>query len=107
MDSETYDLAPAQEPGGGRIHHVADLGPFALLDAVATRQEGRRARLEYVFPAHSVTVSALRRRLGAYRGFEGCHGSAGPPRALGGLGAISGPHVYEAVRGAREWDVER
>jgi alpha-L-arabinofuranosidase len=44
VDSETYDLAPAQElAGGGRIHHVADLGPFPLLDTVATRQEGGRA----------------------------------------------------------------
>jgi len=44
VDSETYNLAPAQElEGGGRVHHVADLGPFPLLDAVATREEGGRA----------------------------------------------------------------
>jgi alpha-N-arabinofuranosidase len=37
VESETYDLAPAQETAsGGRVHHVADLGPFALVDAVAT-----------------------------------------------------------------------
>jgi alpha-N-arabinofuranosidase len=37
VESETYDLAPAQETGaGGRVHHVADLGPFPLVDAVAT-----------------------------------------------------------------------
>jgi len=37
VDSPTRELAPIQEEGGyGRVHHVADLGPFALLDASAT-----------------------------------------------------------------------
>ena len=37
VDSETYDLPPAQEAdAGGRVVHVADLGPFQLVDAVAT-----------------------------------------------------------------------
>jgi len=37
VDGEVYDLAPGQEmAGGGRVHHVADLGPFPLVDAVAT-----------------------------------------------------------------------
>ena len=37
MDSPTYDMAPGQEnERDGRVHHVADLGPFALLDASAT-----------------------------------------------------------------------
>jgi alpha-N-arabinofuranosidase len=40
VESETYTLAPTQEAdGAGRDHHVADLGPFSLLDAVATRDE--------------------------------------------------------------------
>jgi alpha-N-arabinofuranosidase len=34
---ETYDLPAAQETESvGRVHHVADLGPFTLLDAAAT-----------------------------------------------------------------------
>jgi alpha-N-arabinofuranosidase len=37
VECDTYNLAPAQEEGGfGRRFHVADLGPFKLLDAVAT-----------------------------------------------------------------------
>ena len=37
VDGPTYDLAPAQEEQSfGRVHHVADLGPFPLLDGVAT-----------------------------------------------------------------------
>jgi len=37
VESPTRELAPVQEEGGsGRVHHVADLGPFALLDASAT-----------------------------------------------------------------------
>ncbi len=44
VESETYELAPTQEfDGGGRNHHVADLGPFPLLDAVATRDDAGRA----------------------------------------------------------------
>ena len=43
MDGPTYDLPPAQETQSvGRVHHVADLGPFSLLDAVATCDAGRR-----------------------------------------------------------------
>jgi alpha-N-arabinofuranosidase len=36
VDAPTYDLSPGQEEGTGRLQHVADLGPFPLLDAVAT-----------------------------------------------------------------------
>jgi len=37
VDSPTRELAPGQEESGvGRVHHVGDLGPFALLDASAT-----------------------------------------------------------------------
>jgi alpha-L-arabinofuranosidase len=37
VDSPTHALAPGEEEGGwGRVHHVADLGPFAMLDATAT-----------------------------------------------------------------------
>lgn len=44
LEGETYELTPTQEAGGGgRHHHVADLGPFPLLDAVATRDESGRA----------------------------------------------------------------
>jgi alpha-N-arabinofuranosidase len=40
VSGETYDLRPEQErPGDGRVHHVADLGPFSLLDAAATCDE--------------------------------------------------------------------
>jgi len=38
VDGPTYELAPGQEerPSVGRVHHVADLGPFGLLDGVAS-----------------------------------------------------------------------
>jgi alpha-N-arabinofuranosidase len=37
VDAPTYDLPPGVEDAGvGRVHHVADLGPFSLLDASAT-----------------------------------------------------------------------
>jgi alpha-N-arabinofuranosidase len=37
VDSPVYDLPPDREDERhGRVHHVADLGPFALLDATAT-----------------------------------------------------------------------
>jgi alpha-L-arabinofuranosidase len=43
VEGETYDLAPAQETQpGGRVHHVSELGPFALVDAVATTDEAGR-----------------------------------------------------------------
>ncbi|MGH7331746.1 MAG: alpha-L-arabinofuranosidase C-terminal domain-containing protein [Candidatus Rokuibacteriota bacterium] len=47
---ETYTLDPAQETGStGRVHHVADLGPFTLLDAAATTDEaGREVTLAVV-----------------------------------------------------------
>ena len=36
-ESPTHALSPGQEESGwGRVHHVADLGPFAMLDATAT-----------------------------------------------------------------------
>ena len=37
VDSPVYDLPPDREDESrGRVHHVADLGPFSLLDATAT-----------------------------------------------------------------------
>lgn len=43
-DGESYRLDPAQETdaGGGRVHHVADLGPFLLIDAAASTDEAGR-----------------------------------------------------------------
>jgi len=43
VDGETYDLRPEQESPTGRVHHVADLGPFTLVDASATCDESGRA----------------------------------------------------------------
>jgi alpha-L-arabinofuranosidase len=43
VDGPTYDLAPEQETaGGGRVHHVADLGPFTMVDAVSTTDTAGR-----------------------------------------------------------------
>jgi alpha-L-arabinofuranosidase len=43
-DGEHYTLDPSQETdaGGGRVHHVADLGPFLLIDAAASTDEAGR-----------------------------------------------------------------
>jgi alpha-L-arabinofuranosidase len=45
VDGERYALATGQESdaGGGRVHHVADLGPFSLIDAAASVGEAGRA----------------------------------------------------------------
>src|SRR3989454_632958 len=43
VDGETYELKPEQEPPSGRVHHVADLGPFTLIDAAASCDEAGRA----------------------------------------------------------------
>jgi alpha-L-arabinofuranosidase len=45
VDGAQYALAPGQESdaGGGRVHRVADLGPFSLIDAAASVDEGGRA----------------------------------------------------------------
>jgi len=43
VEGETYDLRPEQESPSGRVHHVADLGPFNLVDASATCDEAGRA----------------------------------------------------------------
>jgi alpha-N-arabinofuranosidase len=50
VDSPVRDLPPAdEEQGGGRVHHVADLGPFPLLDAVATSDPaGRQVTLAVI-----------------------------------------------------------
>ncbi len=50
VSGETYDLPAAQETASfGRVHHVADLGPFTLLDAAATCDSaGRRVALAVV-----------------------------------------------------------
>ena len=44
VDGPTYALPPAHENGaqGGRVHHVSDLGPFPLIDAVASCDEAGR-----------------------------------------------------------------
>jgi pimeloyl-ACP methyl ester carboxylesterase len=42
-------------------------------------------------------------RLEAWRGIEGCHGSAGAHRAIGGLGAMSGPPVQQPAPGLVLW----
>jgi len=44
VNGDTYDLPAAQETASvGRVHHVSDLGPFQLLDAVATCDDAGRA----------------------------------------------------------------
>ena len=50
VSGETYALSPAQEAGSeGRVHHVAELGPFTLLDAAATCDAaGRQVSLAVV-----------------------------------------------------------
>ncbi len=44
VDGPTYALPPEAETDaqGGRVHHVSDLGPFSLIDAVATCDEAGR-----------------------------------------------------------------
>ena len=43
VDGPTYDLPPEREDETrGRVHHVADLGPFPLLDATATCDEAAK-----------------------------------------------------------------
>jgi len=42
VDCETHTLAPGEEDVSARPHWVADLGPFALLDASATCDAGGR-----------------------------------------------------------------
>src|SRR5262249_2928793 len=44
VDGEQYTLSPAQETdaGGGRVHPVSELGPFTLIDAVASVDEAGR-----------------------------------------------------------------
>jgi alpha-L-arabinofuranosidase len=65
VESPTYELPPGQEEqAGGRLHHVADLGPFSLLDAVATCDAaGRHLTLAVVNrdheQAHPATVELL------------------------------------------------
>ncbi len=62
VDCERYELAPAQEDGGvGRRFHIADLGPFNLLDATATCDPaGREVTLAVVNRdkdrAHATTI---------------------------------------------------
>jgi len=43
VEGEMYELRPEQESPSGRVHHVADLGPFTLIDAGATCDEAGRA----------------------------------------------------------------
>jgi len=44
VDGPQYALPPERETdeGGGRVHHVSDLGPFSLIDAVASCDEAGR-----------------------------------------------------------------
>src|SRR5258706_14485710 len=44
VDGERYTLDPSQETdaGGGRVHHVSDLGPFLLVDAAASADAAGR-----------------------------------------------------------------
>jgi alpha-L-arabinofuranosidase len=62
VSGETYALAPAQETGSeGRVHHVAELGPFTLLDAAASCDAaGRQVTLAVVnrdaARAHQATI---------------------------------------------------
>jgi alpha-N-arabinofuranosidase len=44
VDGPTYALPPEDENDaqGGRVHHVSDLGPFPLIDAVASCDEAGR-----------------------------------------------------------------
>jgi alpha-N-arabinofuranosidase len=44
VDGPRYALPPERETdeGGGRVHHVSDLGPFTLIDAVASCDEAGR-----------------------------------------------------------------
>jgi alpha-L-arabinofuranosidase len=60
VEGETYDLPPAQETESfGRVHHVSDLGPFTLLDAVATSdQTGRQISLAVVNRDHERELTA-------------------------------------------------
>ena len=65
VDCDTFDLPPAQEEGGfGRRFHIADLGPFKLLDAVATCDvTGRQVTLAVVNRdrdrAHRATIQLV------------------------------------------------
>src|SRR5947208_1784117 len=43
VEGETHALRPEQEAPSGRVHHVADLGPFTLVDASATCDEAGHA----------------------------------------------------------------
>src|SRR6266850_383679 len=43
VEGETYALKPDQESPSGRVHNIADLGPFTLVDASATCDEAGRA----------------------------------------------------------------
>ena len=62
VSGETHALAPGRETeAAGRVHHVADLGPFTLLDAAATCDAaGRRIALAVVNRdrdrAHEVSI---------------------------------------------------
>ena len=59
VDGDTLDLAPAQEAATGRVHHVSDLGPFTLLDAVASCDEaGRQLMVAVVNRAHDRDLPA-------------------------------------------------
>src|SRR5262245_31172529 len=60
VSGQTYDLAPAQETASsGRVHHVAGLGPFTLLDAAATCDAaGRRVTLAVVNRDHDRDLTA-------------------------------------------------
>jgi len=60
VDGETYALPPTQETDSvGRHHHVADLGPFPLLDATATCDvDGRTVTVAVVNRHHARDLPA-------------------------------------------------
>jgi len=71
VEGPTYDLPAAQEEQSvGRVHHVADLGPFSLLDAVASCDAaGRELTLAVVNRdrdrAHRATIELIGAAAGA------------------------------------------
>ena len=72
VSGETYD-GPVVEDPSGRVHHVADLGPFTLLDATATCDADGGALTVAVVNrdrdrAHAATHRPGRRRRRAGRG---------------------------------------
>jgi alpha-N-arabinofuranosidase len=83
VDSPVYDLPAAQEEQSvGRVHHVSDLGPFPLLDAVASCDAaGRELTLAVVNRDRDAAHRAVVELIGA--------SATGPSR----LSEVNGPDV--------------